>query len=175
MFVHRVFKRVSLSLPCTTKKEVLLLSNWIVKQRVPTLKTNLVQTCDQLNKCDLTHRGNQNIPPEKRLTLERQPLFRRQKTEANYRHHLCNMQHESYLPSSETPLHSTIVDNSIVDRFVFFAHHDSIAPRSQVILQQPAMKLEQKRARTDDLRSMMSLSLISTPCKDRPFWKSASG
>ena len=37
------------------------------------------------------------------------------------------------------------------------------------------MKLEQNRARKDDLRSMMSLSLTSIPRKDRPFWKSASG
>ena len=48
--VHRMSKRLLLALPCTTKKEVLLLSNWTVKQRVPTLKTNLDQTGDQLKK-----------------------------------------------------------------------------------------------------------------------------
>ena len=33
----------------------------------------------------------------------------------------CNLQQESYLPSSETSFHSTIVDNSIVDRLFFCA------------------------------------------------------
>ena len=81
-------------------------------------------------KNDLTHRGNHNIPPAKWLTSPRQPLFRRLMTQANYWHHLCNLQHESLLRSSETPLHFTIVDNSSLDRhslitkrFVFFNRH----------------------------------------------------
>ena len=36
------------------------------------------------------------------------------------------------------------------DRIMFFAHLENMAPFSQVILQQLAMKLDQKRARKDD-------------------------
>ena len=51
---------------------------------------------------------------------------------------------------------------------VFLRNHDGIEPRSQVILQQPVMRLEQKRARKDDVTNMMDLSSYSAIRMNRP-------